>query len=1129
VRARLRHFPRVRSKFWESALSHLDAFPKGLWSRALSHEFLPWIQARGEEYLRRGAVQITDVGHDTVTAVVLGGDHYTVRLRVRDGELDLSCTCAYFVRNGDGCKHAWATLLVAEQGGYLPPPPPSPDARRPPARSGALALVHGTTETPRRNTDWLAPLLRSSHPSPDAGTRSREMGYVVDATASHGGLVLEIVHRQRRANGEWAAWKPHRLRREVLPSLTDPDDRAIASLLLGARDEAGWDPYYGRDGSTRFRLDDPLARLVVPLVCRSGRGRLRAGGRTESTPLRFDEGGSWELTARVTRQGDDYRVEGTLIRDAGERRLDEAVLLSPSGFVFFPDSVCSFEAPAGFGWVNALRRGPRLLPAVEASRFLVALAASPGPLRVDLPEELRYSEERVAPRAALRLVAPTNPWEEALHCEVSFDYGGTSVPGDSPGYAVWREAERQIVRRDHEAELAAFERLRLLGVRRTGGARTGSPAGLALAPSRLPATVRALIAEGWQVEAEGSLYRPGGAVHLRVSSGVDWFDLDGTAQFGDQRVPLPRLLSALRKGTRTITLDDGTVGMIPEEWAARYGLLAEMIPDQGDLVRFTAAQVGVLDALLAAQPQVDVDEVFRAARERLLGFAGVEPRPAPPGFKGRLRGYQQAGLGWLFFLRDLGFGGCLADDMGLGKTIQLLALLQSVRAARSDDAASRGHLDSHSPPPLQSPSAPGGLRGRQRPGSSSPLDPRRPWLVVVPRSLIFNWKAEAARFTPGLRVLDHTGVGRVRSAAALADADLVLTTYGTLRRDALLLRDVLFDTVVLDEAQAVKNPGTEAAKAARLLKAEHRLALSGTPIENHLGELMSLFEFLNPGMLGRWGTLRPGAELDEDARKVLAQALRPFILRRTKEQVIRDLPAKTEQTLLCEMESEQRSLYDELRAHYRETLLARVERDGLARSRMHVLEALLRLRQAACHPGLVDRKRKGTPSAKIDALLPALLEVVSEGHKALVFSQFTSFLALVRERLDAAGIVYETLDGRTRDRQARVDRFQGDASCPVFLVSLKAGGLGLNLTAADYVFLLDPWWNPAVEAQAVDRAHRLGQRRPVFAYRLIAKDTVEEKIVELQAKKRELADALITADGGVLRKLRREDLELLLS
>jgi SNF2 family DNA or RNA helicase len=400
---------------------------------------------------------------------------------------------------------------------------------------------------------------------------------------------------------------------------------------------------------------------------------------------------------------------------------------------------------------------------------------------------------------------------------------------------------------------------------------------------------------------------------------------------------------------------------------------------------------------------------------------------------------------------------------------------------------------------------------------------------VVPRSLIFNWKAEAARFTPTLRVLDHTGVARARNASAFAEADLVLTTYGTLRRDALLLRDVFFDTVVLDEAQAVKNPGTEAAKAARLLKSEHRLALSGTPVENHLGELVSLFDFLNPGMLGRLGTLRNGAELDDEDRKVLAQALRPFILRRTKEQVIRDLPAKTEQTLFCELESEQRTLYDELRAHYRETLLARVEREGLARSRMHVLEALLRLRQAACHPGLVDRKRGGAASAKIDALLPSLAEVVSEGHKALVFSQFTSFLALVKDRLDAAGIVYEMLDGRTRDRQARVDRFQTDAACPVFLVSLKAGGLGLNLTAADYVFLLDPWWNPAVEAQAVDRAHRLGQRRPVFAYRLIARDTVEEKIVELQAKKRDLADAIITADGGVLRKLRREDLELLLS
>ena len=457
-----------------------------------------------------------------------------------------------------------------------------------------------------------------------------------------------------------------------------------------------------------------------------------------------------------------------------------------------------------------------------------------------------------------------------------------------------------------------------------------------------------------------------------------------------------------------------------------------------------------------------------------------------------MRGYQREGLGWLRFLQAFGFGGCLADDMGLGKTVQVLALLAG--------------------------------RVAEQPG--------RPSLVVVPKSLVFNWAEEAARFAPGLRVLKHVGIERRKTAERFDDYDVILTTYGTLRRDILTLKDHTFDYCILDEAQAIKNASGESAKATRLLKADHRLALSGTPIENHLGELWSMFEFLNPGMLGSASVFRLGAggqAADPDARALLARALRPFILRRTKAQVARDLPEKLEQTLFVELEPAQRKLYDELRDHYRQSLLARVERDGINRAKIQVLEALLRLRQAACHPGLIDKKQADAPSAKLDALLPQLTEVLEEGHKALVFSQFTSLLALVRNRLDADGIPYEYLDGRTRDRAAKVEHFQNDPDCKLFLVSLKAGGLGLNLTAAEYVFLLDPWWNPAVEAQAIDRAHRIGQTRPVFAYRLIARDTVEEKVLELQRTKRELADAIITAGNALIRDLGREDLELLLS
>jgi SNF2 family DNA or RNA helicase len=559
---------------------------------------------------------------------------------------------------------------------------------------------------------------------------------------------------------------------------------------------------------------------------------------------------------------------------------------------------------------------------------------------------------------------------------------------------------------------------------------------------------------------------------------------------------LPKLLSAIQHGEHTVRLDDGSLGIIPEEWLAKYRLLAGLGEVESDRLRFTRPQAGLLDLLLADEPEVRVDPVFERVRDELQEFAGVQPADPAPTFQGTLRDYQREGLGWLRFLQRFGLGGCLADDMGLGKTIQVLALLDSRRKQRGDEADSTQ--------------------------SSS--------LVVVPRSLVFHWREEAARFAPHLKVLEHSGAGRRHPGEHFGAYDLVITTYGTLTRDALHFKNVRFDYCILDEAQAIKNAGTLSAKAARLIHAEHRLALSGTPVQNHLGELWSLFEFLNPGMLGGAAVFGAvGRNPDVATRGVLARALRPFILRRTKAQVAKELPPKTEQTIFCDLESKERKRYAELRDYYRSRLLRNGAAEGSGQFQFQVLEALLRLRQAACHPGLIDKEKLDEPSAKVDTLLAQIDQVLEENHKALVFSQFTSLLAIVRRRLDRLEIPYVYLDGRTRDRQARVEQFQNDPNMKLFLISLKAGGLGLNLHAAEYVYLLDPWWNPAVEAQAIDRAHRIGQTRQVFAYRVISRDTVEEKVLELQQSKRDLADAIISADNSLLHNLTRDDLELLLS
>jgi superfamily II DNA or RNA helicase len=757
-----------------------------------------------------------------------------------------------------------------------------------------------------------------------------------------------------------------------------------------------------------------------------------------------------------------------------------------------------------FSWISQWQgQGQLTVPSGEIEEWLAQVLALPAAPRLDLPVELAYEEVSDTPRPRLVVRLPKGQQAGArLGCFLSFDYGGVFVPAGQSGRGILQPARRRFLRRDPEAERAAAARLLELGVRKQSDYATAmTGATMDLSPRRLPRVVTALLQEGWHVEAEGRRYRRAGGFHIEVASGIDWFALQGRVDFDGATATLPELLAALRRGESTVRLGDGTYGILPEEWLRRYAPLAGLGTAHGGELHFTRAQVGLLDAMVAAQPEVSVDGTFARAREELRRFEGIRPVTAPVGFVGELRPYQRDGLGWLQFLERFGFGGCLADDMGLGKTVMVLALLEGRRERRAQV------------PP-----------GPDRPGPS---------LAVVPRSLIFNWKQEAARFSPKLRVLDHTGANRLAPGEHFDDYDLVLTTYGTLRRDAANLAQTRLDYAILDEAQAIKNAGTDAAKSARLLRADHRLALSGTPVENHLGELWSLFEFLNPGMLGTAAAFQSeGAGLrnpDASTRRQLARALRPFILRRTKEQVARDLPPKIEQTLACELEPTQRALYEELRHHYRQSLLGRLEREGLERVTMHVLEALLRLRQAACHPGLIDPKRLAEGSAKLDALLPQLAEVVAEGHKALVFSQFVSLLSIVRTRLQREGITHEYLDGQTRDRAARVQRFQTDPRCPLFLISLRAGGLGLNLTAADYVFLLDPWWNPAVEAQAIDRTHRIGQTRRVFAYRLIARDTVEDKILELQRHKRELADAIVGADASPLRSLTREDLERLLS
>lgn len=595
------------------------------------------------------------------------------------------------------------------------------------------------------------------------------------------------------------------------------------------------------------------------------------------------------------------------------------------------------------------------------------------------------------------------------------------------------------------------------------------------------------------------------SIDVSIQEGRDWFDIYAKVRFGEFEIPFLKLRTLILAKKREFTLPNGEVAVIPEAWFTKYSELfgflelAEGI-DRLVLHKHHLALVQELerDGLAAA--------IMSRKLERLRDFAEIESFPLPSGFRGTLRPYQKAGYDWMNFLRQYRFGGCLADDMGLGKTVMTLAMLQG----RKEAAQSEAQTDTTGEPPE-----------------------RRPSLLVMPTSLLYNWELEARRFTPDLRVMVYTGTYRDKNTAQFDDYDLILTSYGIVRIDIDLLSDYRFDYAILDESQAIKNPSSHITKAVMQLNTANRLILTGTPLENSTLDLWTQMSFINPGLLGSQSFFRNEFQLpiekrhDESKTGRLYGLIKPFMLRRNKSQVATDLPEKVESVLYCEMSADQSAQYEEAKSYYRNLILERIEEEGMARSQMVVLQGLTKLRQIANHPRMVDADYEGD-SGKLDDVLMRLETAMTEHHKVLVFSQFIKHLNVVRQYLKEKTIKYAYLDGSTIDRQGQVELFQTDDSVKLFLISLKAGGLGHNLTAADYVFILDPWWNPAIEAQAIDRAHRIGQQKTVFTYKFIAKDTVEEKILSLQRAKQQLAGSLITTEETFMKSLTKEDIMVLL-
>lgn len=1099
---------------------------------------------RAEPYQRGGRVTIDSVSESGARlrarvqgsqaapySVVIALSRSAGRLR-----LDDSCTCAV----GRRCKHVAATLLELVRN----PPAPAPAAA---ASAATIAALPPEVDT------WLQSLdLARNRTSEDYPAEVRQrLLYLLAWTRTNAGdrllvrtVTIRLLKDGKHMERSERELRPHQALTGQPARFLRPNDLEILSGIqqMAQRAEAYFPDGAVLAGPGSARLLEAMIRTQRCHWERSDMPALTIGETRPATP-------SWRTLAGGAQQ----------LVLAGES-IDEVLPTLPPWYLDRTAGQCGpIESDLPDAVVAALASAPPVPRGATAALAVELERRFPG--RKDLLPQSAGTTRRISSKPTVHVhvampeLKPLHPGQRQsaqangiILVQLGYDYDGVRIQASLPGKSVTRpqgDGNIAIIERDTGFEKATRKELTRAGFAPASGWGTiyaldeESRAGWALpigSESELALNFASVIlprwqAIGWQVELAPdwpfSFAEIDGefTIDLKESTGLDWFEFDLGAVVDGARVNLlPALVPLLgrlgddierlgmtaaiaefakRESKTVISLADGRrVGLPLARLLPFLVAIMELFAGQGltkdgrvRLSRLRAAELAALEESTKAAAQLRWlgGERLLDLGRRLAAFSSIASVEPPENFKGELRAYQRDGLAWLQFLRGYGLNGILADDMGLGKTVQTLGhLLIEKHSGRAD----------------------------------------RPSLVVAPTSLIPNWRLESERFTPDLRVVVWHGPDR--ASERIDNCDLVLTSYALLARDRELLARQLWHIVILDEAQAIKNPQSIATQAVQTLEARHRLCLTGTPLENHLGELWSLMHFLNPGLLGdraRFGRdFRHPIEKrgDGERRDALVRRVRPFLLRRTKDAVERDLPAKTEIVERLELEPHQRDVYESVRLAAYGRVREEIASKGLARSHIVVLDALLKLRQVCCDPRLLKLTRagKGAGSAKLARLMEMLPELLDEGRRVLVFSQFTSMLSLIEDELKAAGIEYLLLTGDTADRTTPVRRFQA-GEVPVFLISLKAGGVGLNLTAADTVILYDPWWNPAVEAQAIDRAHRIGQDKPVFAYRLLTIGTVEEKMLELQGRKRALADALLSGSATATSEITETDLEAL--
>ncbi len=1023
---------------------------------------------KGRAYASSGRVSLLSTRAGKVGARVQGssGEEYSVELRITEQTVESHCNCPAWNKYGPHCKHVVAAAFAfLERASGERASGPTPAS---PDR--ALPPMLSKLE------DWLG-----LSPLPDPGFLYRLTPVRMGVSARQ--WLIDVRRQDAQAKG------PVQIKRTLGAGLRlSPADERIFGEL--AQRETRYD---GRV----VLSDEDLCELL----------ELLSGSRViyRGTPLLFSPVPARLQIHLQSRNGIATAQIELAFPTGGSAPLKElSILVGQRSFAFFGQTLFSLEPHFPRRLLRKWLLEPAMVfPEAQLDRVLTFFAAHLPRFELSLRADGVEVEDSVQPHFVLALEGDA----EHLRARLAARYGPTTVPVSPTarhlGYASVPGTEgktAKLYRRSEGAEREAANQLIDRGFRFSPSAQAFEISGDAALTfcsgghRELPEEWEKAVAQLPKVRIRKPI-KP--QIRIRVP-GTDWFQLDAQFAVDGQSVDLGAVRLWLESGRRFIPLKDGSFA---EADRAELAQVAQLLEEAGAMPGTSSSQLPLyqapaLEMLAELRDFTEVEAPARKMMAELRDGSGITPASPPKSVVATLRHYQETGLSWLWFLHRHRLSGILADDMGLGKTLQALTLLQKAKD----------------------------------------LEGPRPSLVVAPTSVLANWEREVERFTPQLTTALWHGQERKERAESLRDVDLVLTSYALVRRDIEELSKVPWRYLVLDEAQNIKNADSATAQACKSLPSEQRLALTGTPLENRLAELWSIFDFLMPGFLGSAEDfaeryVQP-IELQNDAavRDRLRRRIRPFLLRRLKDEVARDLPPKTESVAYCEMDPGQAALYREVLDESRRKIYESIRKVGFGRSRISILSALTRLRQVCCDPRLLHLP-PGTllpPSAKLQRFWELVEDLISEGHRALVFSQFTQMLALLTDQADSKKIPYLYLDGRTRDRMSRVDAFNQPDGPPLFFISLKAGGTGLNLTAADYVLHFDPWWNPAVEEQATDRAHRIGQTKAVISYKLIVRGSVEEKILNLQSRKKELAEGLLSRDGAPGKVLTEADLEDLL-